>query len=511
MNPTPRIADGCCYGIGYVTLYRMITLHRRSCQRGCVYRARDHEFTRHEQKQPIGKPTLMTRLKTRFICDTCGSVYPKWAGKCVACESWNSLIEEELSEEGPHLRASMAVLEDPIPVTQAGHETPIRFSGGMEEFNRVMGGGIVPGSLSLVGGDPGIGKSTLMLQVSHHVAAHEGPVLYVSGEESFDQAHLRASRLKALHDRLFMLTETHVSSIAPHINNGKYALIVVDSIQSVYTSRLAAAPGSVGQVRECANEFMRLAKTTKTPIVLVGHVTKEGVIAGPRLLEHLVDTVLYFEGEGRQSLRVLRAVKNRFGSTNEIGVFEMHDSGLAEVKNPSALFLNERPMGVSGSVVFPAMEGARPLLVEVQALVSEAHAGSPRRTVTGVNPNRVALLLAVLERHAGLRFSDRDVFVNVAGGIRLEEPAADLAVAVALASSLLGKAAGQQMIVFGEVGLSGEIRAVSASRQRLREAVKFGFTHCLLPTNCTRDAADKAATLEPASKLADALRIALEN
>ena len=453
----------------------------------------------------------MTRVKSRFICEECGAVHPKWSGKCLECESWNTLVEEELPEEGPHLRASPAVTCTPVPVTRAGHETPRRISGGMEEFDRVMGGGVVPGSLTLVGGDPGIGKSTLMLQVSHLVAAGEGPVLYISGEESFDQAHLRAARLKTLHDQLFLLTETHVSAIAPHLGSGKYRLAVVDSIQSVYTSRLAAAPGSVGQVRECANEFMRLAKTTQTPIALVGHVTKEGVIAGPRLLEHLVDTVLYFEGEGRQSLRVLRAVKNRFGSTNEIGVFEMHDAGLVEVRNPSALFLDERPVGVSGSVVFPAMEGARPLLVEVQALVSDAHAGTPRRTVTGVNPNRIALLLAVLERHAGLRFSDRDVFVNVAGGIRLDEPAADLAAAVALASSLLGRPVAPDTAVFGEVGLSGEIRAVSASRQRAREAAKFGFARCILPVNCAREAAGSDAVPEPAAKLGDALRIALEN
>ena len=452
----------------------------------------------------------MTRTKSRYICEECGAVHPKWAGKCIECESWNTLVEEEVREEGPHLRASLAVVNDPIPVTQAGHAAPERLSGGMEEFDRVMGGGIVPGSLTLVGGDPGIGKSTLMLQVSHHVAAGGGPVLYVSGEESFDQARLRASRLKTLHENLFLLTETHVSAVAPHIASGRYGLVVVDSIQSVYTSRLSAAPGSVGQVRECANEFMRLAKTTQTPVVLVGHVTKEGVIAGPRLLEHLVDTVLYFEGEGRQSLRVLRAVKNRFGSTNEIGVFEMHDAGLCQVRNPSALFLDERPVGVSGSVVFPAMEGARPLLVEVQALVSDAHAGSPRRTVTGLNPNRVALLLAVLERHAGLRFSDRDVFVNVAGGIRLDEPATDLAAAVALASSLLGRPVASDAAVFGEVGLSGEIRAVGASRQRAREAGKFGFSRCILPKNCVREAAGAEVTLEPAAKLGDAVRIALE-
>jgi len=457
-----------------------------------------------------GNTGRMMRVKTRFICEECGAVHPKWSGKCADCDSWNTLVEEVLQEDGPHLRDSLAVTCEPIPITRPGHETPRRISGGMDEFDRVMGGGLVPGSLTLVGGDPGIGKSTLMLQVSHHVAAVEGPVLYISGEESFDQARLRASRLKTLDDRLLMLTETHVSAITPHLAGGTYRMAVVDSIQSVYTSRLAAAPGSVGQVRECANEFMRLSKTTQTPIVLVGHVTKEGVVAGPRLLEHLVDTVLYFEGEGRQSLRVLRAVKNRFGSTNEIGVFEMHDTGLTEVRNPSALFLDERPVGVSGSAVFPAVEGARPLLVEVQALVSEAHAGSPRRTVTGLNPNRIALLLAVIERHAGLRFSDRDVFVNVAGGIRLDEPAADLAAAVALASSLLGRPVAPDAALFGEVGLSGEIRAVSAARLRAREAAKFGFTRCILPGNCAREAAGTGAVPEPAVKLKDALRIALE-
>lgn len=452
----------------------------------------------------------MPKIKTRFVCEECGAIAAKWSGKCVECDSWNTLVEEEILEEGPHARAPMAVTCEPVPVTNTVQPPPARLSSGMSEFDRVLGGGIVPGSLTLVGGDPGIGKSTLMLQVSHYLAEHEGAVLYVSGEESFDQARLRAGRLNTLNDRLFMLTETHVSAIAPHISQGEYKFVVVDSIQSVYTSRLAAAPGTVSQVRECANEFMRLAKTTHTPVALVGHVTKEGVIAGPRLLEHMVDTVLYFEGEGRQALRVLRAVKNRFGSTNEIGVFEMHDTGLNEVKNPSALFLDERPVGVSGSVVFPGMEGARPLLVEVQALVSDAHAGSPRRTITGVNPNRVALLLAVLERHAGLRFCDRDVFVNVAGGIRLDEPAADLAVAVALASSLLGKPACAEAVVFGEVGLSGEIRAVSAARQRIREAAKFGLRRCIMPVSCKRDAAAAEIVAEPSSKIVDAIKIALE-
>jgi DNA repair protein RadA/Sms len=357
----------------------------------------------------------------------------------------------------------------------------------MNEFDRVLGGGIVPGSLILVGGDPGIGKSTLMLQVSHTLAKSSGKVLYVSGEESFNQARLRATRLGALHDNLLLLTETAVSSIAKHIRSGDYDFVIIDSIQSVYTSQLAAVPGSVGQIRECANEFLRLAKGQQIPIFLVGHVTKDGAIAGPRLLEHLVDTVLYFEGEGRQSLHILRGVKNRFGSTNEIGVFEMRETGLHEVANPSALFLNERPKGVSGSVVIPSIEGTRPLLVEVQALVGDAHAGSPRRTVTGMNPNRISLLLAVLEKRAGLHLADRDVFVNVAGGVRLEEPAVDLAAAIALVSSFRERPAAEDIIVFGEVGLAGEVRAVDMARQRVVEAAKFGFKRCVVPRGCAKD------------------------
>ena len=423
----------------------------------------------------------MTRTKTRFVCEECGAVQAKWSGKCVECESWNTLVEEEMPEEGPHSRASVAVTSAPVPVTDNAQAAPSRVSGGMDEFDRVMGGGIVPGSLALVGGDPGIGKSTLMLQVSHHIATNEGAVLYVSGEESFDQARLRAGRLDTLHDSLLMLTETHVSAIAPHVSQGEYRLVVVDSIQSVYTSRLAAAPGSVSQVRECANEFMRLAKTTRTPIVLVGHVTKEGVIAGPRLLEHLVDTVLYFEGEGRQSLRVLRAVKNRFGSTNEIGVFQMKDRGLAEVSNPSELFLSERPDGAAGSAVVPALEGSRPILVELQALVSTTSFGTPRRTTMGFDHNRVSLLVAVLDKKVGLSLPAQDIFLNVAGGVRLDEPAVDLGVMAALASSHLNRAIPQRTIVFGEVGLAGEVRAVSHPDLRVKEAARLGFNRCFLP------------------------------
>ncbi|MBI3119358.1 MAG: DNA repair protein RadA, partial [Candidatus Hydrogenedentes bacterium] len=316
--------------------------------------------------------------------------------------------------------------------------------------------------------------------------------------------------LGTLHDNLMLLTESNVSVAARHIRSDQYCFVVIDSIQSVYTSQLPAVPGSVGQVRECANEFLRLAKGEQVPIFLVGHVTKEGVIAGPRLLEHLVDTVLYFEGENKQSLRILRSVKNRYGSTNEIGVFEMRDTGLNEVTNPSALFLNERPEGVSGSVVIPSVEGTRPLLVEVQALVGDAHAGSPRRTVTGMNPNRISLLLAVLEKRAGLHFADRDVFVNVAGGVRLDEPAADLAAALALVSSFRERPLAPHLVAFGEVGLAGEIRAVNMARQRVVEAGKFGFRRCILPKGCMKDVEIPGVEVWPVSELAQAIELALQ-
>jgi DNA repair protein RadA/Sms len=431
-------------------------------------------------------------------------------GKCPECAEWNTLVEEVIPDEGAHERPSIVSHSKPIPVTDGTHPPPARISTGLSECDRVLGGGIVPGSLTLVGGDPGIGKSTLMLQLSQYLAANSGKVLYVSGEESFSQAQLRANRLKSVHDRLFIYTETSVSSIAKEIQKGGYAFVVIDSIQSVYSSQLSGVPGSLSQVRECANEFLRLAKGRNVPIFLVGHVTKDGTIAGPRLLEHLVDTVLYFEGEGRQALRILRGVKNRFGSTNEIGVFEMRESGLHPVANPSALFLSERPKGVSGSIVIPSVEGTRPLLVEVQALVGDTHAGSPRRTVTGVNPNRVNLLLAVLEKRAGLHFSDRDVFVNVAGGVKLDEPATDLAVALALVSSFRNVPLPETLAAFGEVGLAGEVRAVDMAQQRVAEAEKFGFNQCILPRGCARNIVAGGVRIHSVGDLETALEMALE-
>lgn len=450
----------------------------------------------------------MAKTRVAYVCQECGAVSPRWAGRCPECEAWNSIAEEAVFSGAPARHATGGA--SPRPITDGGAEPPARLVTGTAEFDRVLGGGIVPGSLVLLGGDPGIGKSTLMLQVSHQLARGAGRVLYVSGEESHEQTRLRARRLGALHETLLLLTETSVDAIVRAIRGGEFACVVVDSIQSTYAPDLPAVPGSVSQVRESANALLRVAKQDHVPVFLVGHVTKEGQIAGPRLLEHLVDTVLYFEGEGKQALRILRAVKNRFGSTNEIGVFEMRDSGLHEVPNPSAWFLSERPEDVSGSVVLPSIEGTRPVLVEVQALVGDAHAGSPRRAVTGVAPGRVSLILAVLEKRAGLHLSDRDVFVNVAGGVRLDEPAADLAVALAIASSFMDRPVAGGVAAFGEIGLAGEARAVDQALRRASEAVKFGFSRVLLPKSCVKDAASAGGELSGVSDVAQALEWALE-
>ncbi len=428
----------------------------------------------------------MAKTKTSYVCQSCGATHSRWEGKCADCDEWNTLVEEVHETVGPHSRASISNgTNAPIPITENQASPPKRISSGLLECDRVLGGGIVPGSLVLVGGDPGIGKSTLMLQLAHKVAAQEGPVLYISGEESFHQSQLRAQRLNTVHENVLMLTETNIETIKFQMKQGEFSCIIIDSIQSMYTPNLSSIPGSVGQVRECANECLRLAKGYHTPIFLVGHVTKDGNLAGPRVLEHLVDTVLYFEGDGKHTLRILRGVKNRFGSTNEIGVFEMTSKGLAEVANPSALFLDERPEDIPGSAVIPSIEGTRPLLVEVQALVTESHLASPRRTVTGVNPNRVSLILAVLEKRVGLGFSGMDVFVNVAGGVKLTEPAADLAIALALVSSLRDLPVEAGLAAFGEIGLAGEIRSVDRAGIRASEASKFGFKKCMLPSKCS--------------------------
>lgn len=452
----------------------------------------------------------MAKTKTSFVCQSCGATHPRWEGKCTACDEWNTLVEEiNEAPGGKHERPSIVSGARPTPITDDQAAQPERMSSGLAECDRVLGGGIVPGSLVLVGGDPGIGKSTLMLQLAYHVASNVGEVLYISGEESFHQSQLRADRLGALHDHVMMLTETNIETVRSQIKKGDYACIIIDSIQSMYSPALSSVPGSVGQVRECANECLRLAKGQQVPIFLVGHVTKDGNIAGPRVLEHLVDTVLYFEGDGKHALRILRGVKNRFGSTNEIGVFEMTSKGLIEVSNPSALFLDERPEGVSGSAVIPSIEGTRPLLVEVQALVTDSHLGSPRRTVTGVNPNRVSLILAVLEKRVGLGFAGLDVFVNVAGGVKLTEPAADLAIALALCSSLRDVPVTPGLVAFGEVGLAGEIRSVDRAGIRVAEASKFGFKSCMLPTHGMNNETVPGVSLVTVASIEDAIEAGL--
>lgn len=384
-----------------------------------------------------------------------------------------------------------------------------RSSCGISEFDRVLGGGLVEGSMVLIGGDPGIGKSTLLLQASAHLASNGGKVLYVSAEESVEQIKLRAMRMGITSDNLYLLGETNIERIAAQIAELKPVAAVIDSIQTVFTSTIESAPGSVSQVRESAGRLMLTAKGGKVPLFLVGHVTKDGSLAGPRVLEHLVDTVLYFEGDSGHSFRILRAVKNRFGSTNEIGVFEMKDTGLSPVANPSELFLAERPLGVSGSIVVSALEGTRPLLVELQALVSATSFGNPRRTTIGVDHNRLALLVAVLEKKVGLHLSGHDIFLNAAGGVRLNEPAADLGMVMAVASSHLDKPIDPQTLFLGEVGLSGEVRAVSQPEIRIREAVKLGFTRCILPYGSMKQVKVKGIELIGVKKVEEALAAAL--
>ncbi len=368
----------------------------------------------------------------------------------------------------------------PLPITEVEAANEPRRPSGIGEFDRVLGGGVVPGSVILIGGDPGIGKSTLVLQALAALARY-GQVLYVSGEESPQQVKMRAERLGALNERLLVLAETNLERIMDHTKQLAPVAVAIDSIQTVFTEQLPSAPGSIGQVRDCAAQLVLLAKRDNIPTFLVGHVTKEGAFAGPRVLEHMVDTVLYFEGERGHPFRILRAVKNRFGSTNEIGVFEMKESGLAPVANPSALFLAERPEDVPGSAVVASLEGTRPILVEVQALVSTTSFGTPRRTTLGIDPNRVALLIAVIEKKMGIHLIGQDVFVNVAGGVRLDEPAVDLGVIAAVGSSFLDKPVDPQTLLIGEVGLAGEVRAVSQVDTRVREAAKLGFTRCIIP------------------------------
>jgi DNA repair protein RadA/Sms len=397
----------------------------------------------------------------------------------------------------------------PIPICNVPAQSEVRVATGIGEFDRVLGGGIVPGSLILIGGDPGIGKSTLLLQAMHNLAASVGTVLYVSGEESASQTRLRGERLGASHKQLLILAENSLESILSHAKALMPQAMVVDSIQTVWTSVLESAPGSVSQVRESAGKLMVLAKGSNIPIFLVGHVTKDGSIAGPRVLEHMVDSVLYFEAPSSHPFRILRAVKNRFGSTNEIGVFEMKQEGLSEVTNPSELFLSERPLGVSGSVVTASLEGSRPLLVELQALVTQSSLGTPRRTTIGVDHNRLALLVAVLEKKVGLHLSNVDIFMNAVGGVRLNEPSADLAMIMAVASSHLDKAIDPHTMVIGEVGLAGEVRAITQPEQRIAEAEKLGFKTCILPSGSMKRLKKGRIRLEGVSSVEQAMALLL--
>lgn len=431
--------------------------------------------------------------KTTYICQQCGYQSPKWLGKCPTCGEWDSLVEERASApEGGRRRIPRAT---PRPYGEIASQADVRWTSGLPEFDRVLGGGIVPGSVVLVGGDPGIGKSTLLLQVADQLTRRYGPVLYVSGEESERQIKMRGERLNLDAQGLYILTETCLESVCETIETLRPCAAIIDSIQTIFSEALESVPGSIGQVREAATRFLLLAKSQEIPIFLIGHVTKEGMIAGPRALEHIVDAVLYFEGERHQNHRVIRAVKNRYGATNEVGVFEMTSHGLVPVANPSAMFLSERPIGASGSVVSACLEGTRPILIELQALVGTSGYGAGRRMTRGVDPYRVALLLAVLERRAGFSLAGCDVFVNVAGGITVDEPAVDLAIVAAVASSFRNAALDSETVIFGEVGLAGEVRAVSAAGARAREAAQMGFRRLILPEN-NRRSVDASEALE---------------
>ena len=421
--------------------------------------------------------------KTLFSCQKCGYQSPKWLGRCTECGAWDSFAEEVVSTAGNTgpMRGINPVAACPVPIDSVDLVEEARFSTRIDELDRVLGGGLVAGSLVLIGGEPGIGKSTLMLQALHGMAAGGRKVLYVSGEESIRQLRLRSRRLAASAPLLLVVSEIDLDLILAMVAQHTPDVLVIDSIQTMYSSDLTSAPGSVSQVRESAMRLMLNAKKSNIPTLLVGHVTKEGAIAGPKLLEHMVDTVLYFEGDRNHVFRVLRTVKNRFGSTNEIGVFEMQAGGLMEVANPSAVFLSERPENAPGSVVTAAMEGTRPILVELQALASSTHLGTPRRTVLGLDPHRVALLVAVMEKKLGLHLTGHDIFMNVAGGVKIDEPAVDLGVLASIASSFLDKPVANHTIVMGEVGLTGEVRAIGNMEIRLTEAHKMGFRRCLAP------------------------------
>lgn len=420
--------------------------------------------------------------KTIFFCQNCGHEESKWLGQCPACREWNTFVEEKITPVKGAAAGKSVREGEVVTLSSVRTDGEERIKTDIQELDRVLGGGIVPGSLVLVGGDPGIGKSTLLLQVCQKLSGKKESVLYISGEESLKQIKLRADRMGKFSEDLLLLCETNLETIRQTIERQKPHLAIIDSIQTMYSEEIGSAPGSVSQVREATNTFMQLAKGLGISIFIVGHVTKEGTVAGPRVLEHMVDTVLYFEGDRHASYRILRGVKNRFGSTNEIGVFEMRQTGLEEVANPSEFMLSGKLQNASGSVVACSMEGTRPILMEIQALVCASNFGFPRRTAAGTDYNRVNLLMAVLEKRMGLPLSNYDAYVNIAGGIRMNEPAVDLGIVMAIFSSYKNRPVPEDMIVFGEVGLSGEVRAVSMPEQRVSEAKKLGFKTCVIPS-----------------------------
>ena len=420
-----------------------------------------------------------------FFCQECGYESSKWSGQCPACKEWNTFVEEKMDKKTSVRRRDIAAAK-PVRLKEISSTDEERISTNIQELDRVLGGGIVPGSLVLVGGDPGIGKSTLLLQTCRKLCEQNKSVLYISGEESLQQIKIRADRIGEFVSDLELLCETNLDLIQGVILERHPSVVVIDSIQTMFDENVSSAPGSVSQVREATSVLMRLAKEQTIAIFVVGHVTKEGVVAGPRVLEHMVDTVLYFEGDRHATYRILRGVKNRFGSTNEIGVFEMGQTGLVEVKNPSEYMLEGKPKGASGSIVACSMEGTRPMLVEIQALVCHSAFGMPRRTAAGCDYNRVNLLMAVLEKAVGVRLSDQDAYINIAGGIRINEPAIDLGLVLAIVSSYKNKPIPESVICFGEVGLSGEVRGVNMAEQRIAEAKKMGFATCILPKVCLK-------------------------
>ena len=423
------------------------------------------------------------KKSTAFFCQNCGYESPKWMGQCPGCREWNTFVEEPVSTASLQKNSGIGstARREPAVLSEIMMKEEERFHTGIGELDRVLGGGVVPGSLILVGGDPGIGKSTLLLQMCRTLSLDGRKVLYISGEESLKQIKMRASRIGNFNDNLLILCETNLDLISETIKKHAPEVVIIDSIQTMYSENVSAAPGSVSQVRESTGVFLQLAKGLGISIFIVGHVTKEGTVAGPRVLEHMVDTVLYFEGDRYAAYRILRGVKNRFGSTNEIGVFEMREEGLMEVKNPSEYMLNGRPQDACGCVVACSMEGTRPLMIEIQALVCHSNFGIPRRQTTGTDFNRVNLLMAVLEKRLGLQLGSCDAYVNIAGGMKIQEPAVDLGMVMAIASSFKNRPIDEKMVVFGEVGLSGEVRAISMAEQRVQEAKKLGFTVCVLP------------------------------